>query len=464
MTTRAILCADVGSTYTKVAAIGLDGVLHAGATHRTTIDTDVLDGLSAARTIVEQRLPSNVVIDDLRVCSSAGGGLRLGVIGNEPLVTATAAHRAGLSAGSRVVAVIAGTVTESDMDALASAAPDVLLVAGGTDGGDETALLDHATTLAASVASRPALRVPVVLAANSHASEHVAAMLRAAGLAVSVVANVLPLIGQLNPGPARLALREAFLEHVIVGKNLSDAREFAAMVRSATPDTVLAGVELFADGHGAVPPSGDVVVVDVGGATTDVYSVLTPDAELEGPRREVAGTAWRSRTVEGDLGLRHTAVGIVSAAEAEGLIDPAEVAALGPAAAYRADHPAFLPDTDDQRGVDLRLTQLAIMVALRRHARGERYGGPDSPLRGGKDLRAVNLVVGSGGVLRHHGDAASAMLADAIGADTAGGYPLPDKAKTVIDTSYVLGMAGLLAPDHPEVALKLMHTHLIAPL
>lgn len=462
MSSSAILCADVGSTYTKVAAIDADsGALYASASHHTTIDSDVLDGLDAGRVQVEKALPPGVDISGLRVCSSAGGGLRLGVIGNEPLVTATAAHRAGLSAGAKVVAVAAASITDNDWEHLAACGIDVLLLAGGTDGGDQSVLLAHAQQLVARVHHDERLQVPVVFAGNGDVRDDVREKLLRAGLEVIAVDNVLPRIGQLNPQPARLALREAFLNHVIAGKQLSTKAAFADLVQAATPDSVLRGVELLADGFGETSGSGDLLVVDVGGATTDVYSVLTPDAELSGPRREVAGTAWRSRTVEGDLGLRHSASGIVSAAEAEGLLLAGIDDGLAEAAQWRTDKPTWLPDTDVAAAHDMRLTELAILLALRRHARGERLGGADTPLRGGKNLRAVKLIVGSGGVLRNRGREAESMLANAISADTAGGYPLPDRPNTVIDVSYVLGAAGLLSADHPKAALSLMRKHLL---
>ncbi|MGH8880373.1 MAG: glutamate mutase L, partial [Stackebrandtia sp.] len=424
--------------------------------HRTTIDSDVLDGLDAACAAVDDRLPAGADTA-LRVCSSAGGGLRLGVIGNEPLVTATAARSTGLSAGARVVSINSGYIGADAFVELAATSPDILLLAGGTDGGDETVLIEHAHALADAVTRDERLRLPVVLAGNAHTASHVTSILSSSGLPVTAVDNVLPRIGQLNPGPARVALREAFLEHVIAGKNLSTRESFAALVRSATPDAVLSGVEILAESQG------DLVVVDVGGATTDVYSVLTPDAELSGPRREVAGTAWRSRTVEGDLGLRHTAPGIVAAAAAEDLLEPDELARLHEAAEVRAADPSWLPGTDSERDIDLRLTRLAITIALRRHARGERLGGPQAPLRGGKDLRAVVMLIGSGGVLRNHPDAGARALRPAVYADTAGGYPLPENAVTCIDTSYVLGAAGLLASDRPDLAATLLGRQLVRP-
>ena len=93
------------------------------------------------------------------------------------------------------------------------------------------------------------------------------------GVPVVATDNVLPRIGELNPGPARAAIREVFLRHVIGGKGLSRGPRFASLVRGATPDVVLTAVELLADELG-----GDLLAVDVGGATTDVYSVLGPDA------------------------------------------------------------------------------------------------------------------------------------------------------------------------------------------
>ena len=97
----------------------------------------------------------------------------------------------------------------------------------------------------------------------------------AAGTPYVLADNVVPQIGVLAPGSARAAIREMFLRHVIGGKHLSQRADFTAMVRGATPDVVLTAVELLARGLDAEHPgAGDVVVVDVGGATTDVHSVV----------------------------------------------------------------------------------------------------------------------------------------------------------------------------------------------
>ena len=139
-----VVCVDVGSTFTKAALVELgSGRLLGTASHRTTIDTDVMDGYDACRAL----LGAGPAVPAL-ACSSAGGGLRLAVVGYERVVTAEAGRRVGLSAGGRVVHVIAGPMSGDDLDALVAARPDVVLLVGGTDGGNSETLLHNAVALA----------------------------------------------------------------------------------------------------------------------------------------------------------------------------------------------------------------------------------------------------------------------------------------------------------------------------
>lgn len=448
-------CVDVGSTFTKVVVVDLvDGAVVTTASHPTTVGTDVLDGLDAAIAATGTK-PS-----DVYACSSAGGGLRLAVVGYEALVTAEAGHRVGLSAGARVVHVSAGVLDRAGVAALVGSRPDVVLLVGGTDGGDAETVLHNAGRLARHL--RP--RVPVVAAGNADAGDAAAQVLAGGGIPVTVAENVLPRIGVLNPQPARAAIRAVFLRHVIGGKKLSRGPRFASLVRGATPDIVLTAVELLAEQVGQ-----DLVVVDVGGATTDVYSVLAPDPDRE---PEVAGTLWRARTVEGDLGVRWSAQGIVAAASRERLLDSTEEDALAAAALPRAAEPRSVPADAGGRAVDLRLATLAATVALRRHARAE-PGAPagvsagTSGAAGRRDLSRVRLVVGSGGVLRHTAGSGSpggatdsaGVLAAAL-SDHGGGWAVPRCCATVVDRSGVLAAAGLLADEHPTAADAILRRHL----
>jgi uncharacterized protein (TIGR01319 family) len=280
------------------------------------------------------------------------------------------------------------------------------------------------------------------VAGNADARDEVELIL--AGNPVVLADNIVPRIGVLAPEGARTAIRELFLSHVIGGKHLSSRTDFAHMVQGATPDVVLTGVELLAE-------SGDVVVVDVGGATTDVHSVVELDPEEAGLSREVVAPTRVTRTVEGDLGMRGSALTTVEAAGRGDLTD---------AAVRRRDDPGFVPEDDAERDLDEALAHEAVGLALRRHAgRSKVVVSPEGRVveRSGKDLREVHLLVGSGGVLRHgRPGVAERVFAGSVGDDVEGGWQLPRRADVTVDTDYVLAAAGLLATTHPVVAHRLV--------
>ncbi|MGY1749587.1 glutamate mutase L [Modestobacter sp. SYSU DS0511] len=409
MTDR-LACVDIGSTWTKAALVELPGGRLLATRQAPTTPDDVVAGVLAATAGWDA---------EVRACSSAGGGLRLAVVGYEELISAEAGHRAALSAGARVVHVAAGRLDGAALAALAAAGPDVVLLVGGTDGGDAAVLRHNAAALTASDWS-----VPVVLAGNAAVRDEVAAVLTAAGVPVSPVGNVLPDIGLLAPEPARAAIREVFLTHVIGGERLSTDERLRRWVRAVTPDAVLDGVAALAALRAGTERPG-VLVLDVGGATTDVHCVPAVDAEQAGLQRAAVGVPARRRTVEGDLGVHASADALRAAARAEGLTDPGEE--------------------------PLALGEAAAVVALRRHLRAEAAYGP-----GGASARGVGLVVLSGGVFRHAAPADVAAVVDRVAADRGGAGGVLAEADVVVDTRYVLGAAGLLAGDEPAAAAGLL--------
>ncbi|MGY1663562.1 glutamate mutase L [Geodermatophilus sp. SYSU D00705] len=426
----AVACVDIGSTWTKAALVGLPrGDLLATA-QAPTDRGDVVRGVLAATA----GFPEAPVL----ACSSAGGGLRLAVVGYEELISAEAGHRAALSAGARVVHVAAGRLTGEAVARLAAADPDVVLLVGGTDGGEASVLRHNAAVLASSAPLQgpgASLRVlggsgvlprsvPVVLAGNAAVRDEVAAVLRAGGRPVTVTDNVLPDIGRLAPEPARAAIREVFLRHVIGGDRLSTDPRLREWVRTVTPDAVLAGVGVLAATRSGGPAPG-VVVVDVGGATTDVYCVPDPDAEQATLGREAVGVPAARRTVEGDLGVE-ASVGALRAA----------------AAAEQVPVPGDAP---------LDLGAAAATIALRRHLRAEAAYGP-----GGAGARTCGLVVLSGGVFRRADPAALAAAITRIAADRGGAGGVLADAEVLVDRRYVLAAAGLLASGSPDAATGLL--------
>jgi hypothetical protein len=434
-----VLCVDVGSTFTKAVLADSDtGELLATAAHPTT-RPDVLTGIAA----VQQRVEACTgrPVDDVLACSSAGGGLRLAVVGYERQASAEAGHRVALSAGGRVVHLSSGLLDTAGIAGLRAARADLIVLTGGTDGGNADVLVHNARKIAVA-----RLAAPVVLAGNADAAHAASAELLGRGRRVTVTANVLPQIGVLDPLPARRAIREAFLAHVIGGKGLSRGsaqlagRTFAQLVRAPTPDAVL-------DGVGLLAPEEDVLLVDVGGATTDVYSVRSPErGSGEGqPARQVVEPLWRARTVEGDLGVRAGARGLVEAAVGEGLLDGDRAVRLGRYAARIG--PADLGAAEDTE-----LAALAVLIAVRRHGRPDRPGAAPRP------LREVHWVIGSGGVLRHGGPAAREAILRPLLSDHGGGWAVPDRAGLAVDVHAVLFAAGLLAASAPGAATVLART------
>src|SRR5690242_18231281 len=151
-----VLCVDVGSTFTKAVLADADsGELLATATHPTT-RPDVLAGIAWVRERAEAQTGRGV--DDILVCSSAGGGLRLAVVGYERQASAEAGQRVALSAGGRVVHLSSGPLDRAGIAELRAARPDLILLTGGTNGGNADVVVHNARAIAI------ARLAPVVLA------------------------------------------------------------------------------------------------------------------------------------------------------------------------------------------------------------------------------------------------------------------------------------------------------------
>jgi uncharacterized protein (TIGR01319 family) len=454
---------DFGSTYTKVRAVDpASGTLQASAQHRTTVDGDVLEGLDSALAEMREKAPK-MQFEEVLACSSAGGGLRLGVVGLEEALTGEAAYRAALSAGARVVCSVNGGLRESaHVDRLLAGNPDIVLLAGGTNGGNTTSLLESAAFLAGEQ-----IDVPIVLAGNELAQPEALELLNRSGKKVFTAANVMPEIGVIDAHPVRELLRELFIQHVIGGKGLSSQHRFMRMVRMATPDAVLAGAELLAQGLVRRRQSGSVAVVDLGGATTDVHSVSPSGLpESRGYKRALLPDGCSARTVEGDLGLRWNATGITEAAGAEGLLGSEQAERLQAHATACVSDPGLLPSSRADLDADLELARAAVAVALRRHAGDLAITlTPEGAVleRRGRDLREVSTIVLTGGIFAHAPRAAlERAVRGVLDQPPSERRMLPKTARFMFDRSYVLATAGLLATTDEEAAWRLVENELLA--
>ncbi|MGN6255227.1 MAG: glutamate mutase L [Solirubrobacterales bacterium] len=454
-----VALADFGSTYTKLSLVDREeGRLLARAEAPTSIRTDLMEGYAAALEAARARLGEPVEVEDELAVSSAGGGLRVAAIGLVADLTAAAARQAALNAGGRVLTVLAGELGGEQLGELEAARPEILLFAGGTDGGQAERVLENARRLAAR-----RLGGHAVVACNAEVAGEVAELLRAGGTEVRVAANVMPRLGELEIESAREEILGVFLEHVIGGKGLSAGAEFTRMVKMPTPEAVLEATRLLSRGTEREPGVGDVMVVDVGGATTDVHSDRAARPATPGIQDPLLPSPPTLRTVEGDLGLRAGAPGAL-AADARWLA--AELAAdaqsIGQTVLYRSEHPEWLPEEPVDTRLDGLLATACAAHALTRHsgtmllARGE--AGPPTLVREGPDLREVKTVFGTGGVFAHRKDGEQ-VLRRAL-ARRAPRSLAPREPEVRIDRSYVLAAAGLLAGLDPDAAMRLLRREL----
>jgi uncharacterized protein (TIGR01319 family) len=456
---RAIALADFGSTYTKLSLVDPEeGSLLARAEAPTSIATDLMDGYAEALEAALGEADGPVEVEEAIAASSAGGGLRVAAVGLVADLTAAAARQAALNAGARVEVVLAGELGPEQLGELQGARPEIVLFAGGTDGGQADLVLANAGRLA-----RAEVGAHFVVACNSAVSGEAATLLRDAGASVSVAENVMPRLGEIAVESARETILGAFLEHVIGGKGLSASREFERMVRMPTPEAVLEAVRLLARGTESVPGEGDVLVIDVGGATTDVHSSRVAEASTPGIEDPLLPPPPTLRTVEGDLGLRAGAAGAWAAdarwIEAEAGLDRA---AIGQAVSLRSGDSQWIPGDARQARLDHLLAIGCSTHALRRHcgtmllSRGE--GGPPTLVRDGPDLREVSRVIGTGGVFAHRDDGL-----EILGAALARRAPrslAPRDPALGVDASYVLAAAGLLASHDADAAARLLQREL----
>ncbi|HEY6731405.1 MAG TPA: glutamate mutase L [Solirubrobacterales bacterium] len=445
-----VALADFGSTYTKVRLVDPDqGELLARAEAPTTIGSDLMEGYAAALAAARGSLGPEITFDEQMAVSSAGGGLRVAAVGLVADLTAAAARQAALNAGARVEVVLAGALADQHLDELRASRPEIVLFAGGTDGGQAERVLENARRLAARHLGGNA-----VVACNAAIAEEVAATLRDAGTRVAIAANVMPELGRLEIDSARAEILRLFLEHVIGGKGLSVSPEFARMVRLPTPEAVLEATRLL----------GDAVVIDVGGATTDVHSTRSSETAMPGVEDPLLPPPATLRTVEGDLGLRAGAPGVLAAdsrwLEAQ---EGVEGVAIRQAVSKRAEYPDWIPEGAEELRLDALLAAGCATHALARHsgtmllARAE--SGSPTLKREGADLREVKLVLGTGGVFAHREDG-KAILREALKRKPPRSL-VPDDPALAIDHGYVLAAAGLLATEDRDGAKRLLDRELL---
>ena len=455
---KPVLLIDFGSTYTKLTAVDVEGETILGtAAAYTTVQTDINDGLNLGLQKLEQQT-GKLNYDKCYACSSAAGGLRMITSGLVPELTGEAAKLASLGAGAKVVGIYAFQLTEDDIEDIRAAKPDIFLLVGGTDGGTTECIVHNAKALAQM---KP--EFPIVVAGNRNAARQCQRILE--GCEVYICPNVMPRFGVLNIEPTQKQIREIFLNRIIQAKGLSKAAELLSDIMMPTPSAVLQAMELLAQGCEGESGIGDLIAVDVGGATTDVYSIA--DGMPEGMNTVYKGLPepYAKRTVEGDIGMRYSIRGVVEAAGIRKVcslsgLSQDRVEAL---VSYLSNNTDTVPGEDaDMLALDYALASLAIEEAVDRHAGTiqETYTMMGKTfVQEGKNLTGVKRIVVTGGSLIHTRKTEE-IARHALYSLEKPESLRPKLADVLVDRTYILAAMGLLASHYPQVALRIMKKEL----
>jgi hypothetical protein len=345
-------------------------------------------------------------------------------------MTLRAAREASLGAGAIVTYTTAGHISGEDLEEMRQRKPNLILLAGGVDYGDRDVVVANAQAL-----TTLGLAIPVIYAGNKAARGEVQRILRTAHVPVFLVDNVYPRIDELNIEPVRRGIQDVFARHIITAPGMEQVKAMVTGNVMPTPGAVMQSTELLAD------VLGDVLTIDVGGATTDVHSVTEGSPAYV--KLMVAPEPRAKRTVEGDLGVYINAAHIVAAVGAASL----DTQGVMP-----------IPENSVARRIALDLTRWAVDIAVWRHAGELRavygtYGRNE--LVEGRDLTAIRYVIGTGGALTRLG--MGREILGHIKADPSKRKLLPPpEAQVLLDQHYIMAAAGVLSQHYAEAATALL--------
>ncbi len=473
---RSILATDCGSTTTKAILIekrGDEYHLVVRGEAPTTVEApveDVTAGVINAITEVEELAGRRLLKDgqiikpqqgnegtDLYIStSSAGGGLQMMVAGVVRNLTAESAERAALGAGAIVMDVIAANdkrLPHEKIERIRHLRPDMVLLSGGIDGGTTSHVVELAEIIDAAN-PKPRLGVsyqlPVIYAGNKDASEIIGARL-GDKMALEVVDNLRPVLERENLMPTRLKIQDQFLEHVMA--HAPGYRKLISWTDAPimpTPGAVGAIMQTIAARQNI-----EVVGVDIGGATTDVFSVF----------ENQEGEAIFNRTVSANLGMSYSISNVLAEAGMENVLRwvpfDIDVSDLGNRIKNKMIRPTTIPQVLEELIIEGAIAREALRLAFDQHKqlavelRGVQQQRTISEAFAQSetgatlvDMLSLDLIVGSGGVLSHapRRNQAMLMMIDA--------FQPEGVTHLAVDSIFMMPQLGVLAQVNEAAATQ----------
>ncbi|MDO5717371.1 MAG: methylaspartate mutase accessory protein GlmL [Tissierellia bacterium] len=457
---KAYLFIDFGSTNTKVTLVDIENEeLVATAKAYTTVETDVMIGYHNAMKILESKVDTEFEIVKKIACSSAAGGLKMIAIGLVPELTSEAAKRAALGAGAKIVGTYSHKINKSEAREIVDSNADMILLAGGTDGGNAECIVHNAKML-----KEFGIDIPVVVAGNKSAVDEIEEIFDG-HVEYHIAENVMPKLNQLNVDSSRDTIRSIFMENIIKAKGMTHVMEEISGIVMPTPASVLKAAEVLSKGTEDEDGLGDLAIIDIGGATTDVHSACEgapskPSVFLRGLEEP-----YTKRTVEGDLGMRYSIPSVAQVAGKRMLRSY-----LGSEYDYdidmevenRSNDPSFISESKRDLNFDYAIAKACTRISMLRHAgEVEQVYSPTGAMyqQMGKDLMDLPIVIGTGGILVYTENPEEILEACKFTMDEPQSLK-PRNPKFYLDTEYILSSMGLLASIDPDMAVRIMKKYI----
>lgn len=447
---------DFGSTYTKMLLVDLEERSVIISTKvPSTVHEDAEIGLNqcfdAARNAIgEKKLQAALKL----ATSSAAGGLRMAVVGLTKTLSNEAGRNASFSAGAKIVYNTSGILSERDLADIEKAKAEILLLCGGYERGNTKGVLANASILAES-----ALTIPVIYAGNSFAAWDVRRRFSSFGKECFLAENIIPDVGCLNTEPTAEIVRELFMSRITNMKGVGVVQGKMAEPIVPTPLAVLRAGELLSKGTESEAGLGPVMMADIGGATTDIYSYLDNKC-YSGARCIGTPEPFAKRTVEGDMGMRESSINLLREFGRDQFCAKCGETAdfIEAAIEKRITQTKYLADSEREQALDHNIACCALAVSARRHAGYIEKGYSDGLrlIQHGKNLTEIRTVVGTGGIIVNEQNPEDILQQVFVKGPEAGKILLPEKADVLIDRDYVLFAAGLLRKYDETAALAIM--------
>lgn len=453
---------DFGSTFTKSAVVSLDGgELIFKTKTPSTVKTDARIGLEICLEEIKSYIGSDNFLKSLRFASSsAAGGLRMIVIGLTPSLSMMAGKNAAYGAGAKVIKAFSYRLTDEDLEEIIKINPEIILLCGGYEGGNAS----WTTHNAKKIAECGYLHMPVIYAGNSSVADEVRFIFKKEYKECMIASNIIPDTGLLNVEPAVEAIRNIFMKRIVNMKGFDKVKSYIGNIVMPTPAAVLAAGKLLAKGTKRESGIGNLMIIDIGGATTDIHSFA--ESKNTGCIR-VIGSAepYAKRTVEGDLGVRESCNSIIEASGIDRSVKELEMTELEVKNAVnrRIQNTGMLASSIQEQKFDRFLAMESVRIATRRHAGKifSGYGGGVQTVQQGKDLRTIEYIIGTGGPIINSGDSKCILENSLRKQKNEPEVLLPQNAHFLLDKEYILYAAGLLANLDENIAIKLLKNSLI---